>query len=381
MTTTKNELDKDIGGKTARGTAWMSIGQFSSRGLGAIRLLLLAYLLPQSQLGLFGVALIVIELVERLSQTGMRQALIQYPGEIEGHLGTAWVTQMIRGLVLTIVIFGSASWAEGFFNKPGVATLLVVLSIYPLIQSVQNVGFVFLHREMQFQKIVGLNVATVVTDLVVSVGLVLIWPTAMSLVVARICASLATAFLSFLLEFRYARFEFSMPHFRELYGFGFWIFVSSILSFVMVRGGDIVIGKILTLEDLAVYQVAYGMVSVPIIAIMGVVGTTTFSAYSRIQHDARRLTEAFLRVFSLSSYLAVFSIAGAFSIGDEFVDLFLKPEYAMAATILPYLAIWAACRALGTANTYLFQAIGKPAFATVFQFLMVILFLRSFQLR
>lgn len=353
----------------------MSVGQLASRGLGAIRLLAIAYLLPQTELGLFGIALIVIELVERLSQTGMRQALIQNPNDIEEQLGTAWISQMVRGLLLTGVILVTATWAENFFEKPGVASLLTVLAFYPLIQGVQNIGLVFLHRELRFKKIVAMNIGTTVTDLCVSVALAFFWPVAMSLVIGRICASVMTVLLSFLLETRHAKFGFSAIQFRNLYRFGFWIFVSSILSFIMIRGGDILIGKLLSLEDMAVYQVAYGLVSVPILAIMRVIQTTTFSAYSRIQHEPNRLAEAFLRVFALSSYVAVYSIVAAVAIGDDFVAFCLKPEYAAAAAILPFLAVWAACRALGSTNTVLFQAIGRPAFATIFQLLMVVMFI------
>ena len=352
----------------------MSAGQLGGRTLSAVRLVILAYLLPLPEMGLFGVGVIVIELIDRLSQTGFRQALIQRPSDIQDHLGTAWVAQIIRGLILSLVIFFSANAAESFFEKPGVASLLTVLAILPLIQGIKNVGLVYLHRELRFKKIVAIQVATTATDLCVSVTLACFWPFAISLVIGRLVAELVAFGMSFILEKRWAPFEFSLKHCRELYSFGFWILASSVLSFVVIRGGDFVIGKVLTLEDLAVYQVGYALVSIPVMAIMGVIGSTTFSAYSRIQNDPARLADAFLRVFAFSSYVAVFSVVGACALGKDFVESCLKPEYALAATILPFLAVWAACRGLGHTNSVLFQATGRPAVAIVFQVLMVAMF-------
>lgn len=363
-----------LGKKTARGAMWMSLATFVARSLGSIRLIALAAVVPQAELGLFGIAIVVMMLVERLSETGIRAALIQKTGDVEPYLGTAWLSQLARGLFLGAIIFFAAGWIENFFEKPGLAELLRILSLLPILQGIQNVGILFLHRELDFSKVVIIQMATTLVDLTVSVSLALIWPSAMSLVVGRLLATLVAVVLSFALERRHAPLTFSVLQFRELYKFGFWVFASTILSFTLVSGGDLVIGKLLTVEDLAIYQVAYGMACIPVIQVMSVISVTTFSAYSRIQNDAPRLRSAFLRVLALASFIAVFSVVGAITLGYDFVELFFNENYALVSTMLPWLAVWGACRALGSTNTVLFQAIGRPALATVFQFLMVVMF-------
>ncbi len=62
-------------------------------------------------------------------------------------------------------------------------------------------------------------------------------------------------------------------------------------------------------------------------------------------------------------------------ITDAFTyDLSRWRRLPMVGFLLPWIAVWGACRALGAASSVLFQAIGKPAYATVFQFFMLILF-------
>lgn len=368
------EADKDLGKRVAEGALWMTGAKACARLISAIRLILVAALLPQDQIGLFGLAAVAMHLLDQLSRTGMQVALIQRKGEIQEYLGTAWVTQAIRGVVLSIGTLLLAGHTEAFFGKPGVASLLYVLAVVPLFLGIENISLARLHRELRFRKVVGIQVGTAMVDLLICLLLAFQSPTALALVWGRVGGAIFSVAASFVLERRRFKPSFSLVRFRELYAFGFWIFVSAVLSFITVRGGDIVVGKLLSVEDLAIYQIAYVMACAPIMEIMGAMGGTALPAYSQLQDQAARLSSAFLRILAASSFIASLSIGGFAVLGSDFCALFFRPEYsAMAGLLLP-LAIWGGCRGLGSTNSVLFQAIGRPALATVFQFLMVFLF-------
>lgn len=367
-------LDAGIGKKAAKGALWLTAAQILSRGLGSIRIILLAAILPLSELGLFGIAIIVMQFADRLSESGMRQALIQRDGGIDDYMSTAWVAQIARGVVLGLIIILAATSIESFFEKENLVGLLLALAAIPLLQGTYNIGVLNLHREMRYGKVVLLSLSVSLTDLLVSILLAWFWPVAMSLVIGKIAGVSAGLFVSYTIEQRRPAFQFSFVRFKELYKFGFWVFVGTLISFTLIRGGDLVIGKLLPASDLAIYQIAYGIACIPLMEVMGVISVTTFSAFSRIQNNRERLTSAFLRVLALSSILATFSITGFFCFSWDFTRLFFRDELKPIAAMLPWLAVWGACRAMGSTNSVLFQAIGKPALATLFQFLMLIVF-------
>lgn len=374
MTAPTKSIPVAIGSQTAKSAAWLASAKLFSRGLSLVRMLILATILPLDQLGLFGISVIVMQFLTRISETGMTQALIQKKGEVADYLGTAWLTQITRGLMLSVMLLCSATLLEGFFEKEGVARLLTVMAVIPVLQGIQNVGLIYLHRELRFKKIVLIEMITSPLELLVSIGIVWFYQDAMALVIARITNSAVTVVLGYFIEKRRAQINFSMPKFQELYGFGFWIFASSILSFTLVRGSDIIIGKYLTADKLAIYQIAYGLACVPLMEIIKVVGKPTFSAYSRLQDDHPRFCHAFLRVYALICFIAAFSIAGFFCLSFDFVSVFMKAELLPIAVMLPWLSVWAACRSLGATNSVVLQAAGKPAYATIFQIFMLILF-------
>lgn len=365
---------KGIGNRAIRGSIWLSGATLAARILGALRLVALAAILPQHELGLFGISLIVMRLVDQLSETGMRQALIQNASDIEEYIDTAWFAQIIRGSFVGILLWCFADVAENFFEKPGIAPLLRWLAILPVAQGFLNIGFVHLNRELAFGKIVIHSTSVSLTEILLSILLGFLHPFAISLVFAKIISIFFAVCLSFKIENRRANLGFSITKFRELYSFGFWIFISSILSFTMVNGGDLVIGKMLTSESLAIYQVSYSLACVPLMQMMSVASTTMYSALSRLQNDLPRLRSAFLKLFFLTCVVSVYSVIGFFLLGPTLTETILPSDYNAVSALLPVLSIWGASRAMGSINSALFQASGRPALATIFQFLMVAIF-------
>ena len=363
-----------LGKKAAFGTAVFTIAQVVGQSIMTVRIIALAAVLPLHELGLFGVAAVVIQLTEQLSETGMRQALIQRSGEISDYVSPAWISQMSRGVFLGAIVYFAAGPAEQFFDKVGVQPLLQTLALLPVIQGITNLGIVHLHRELRFEKVVLLKLSFSVVDLVVSFILAIVMKSAMALVIARLIAAVVSVAMSFLLERRWPKVHFSIARFKALSKFGFWIFATSVLSFILISGGDLVVAKMLPASDLAIYRIASGIACFPLMRAIHAVSSTTYSTFSRIQNDKDRLSNAFLRVLALASFVAWFAIAGYFCLSVPFVDLFFKADLKPVAYLLTPLAVWGGCRALGAINSVLFQSIGKPAYATIFQFVMVILF-------
>lgn len=364
----------NLGSRVANSVAWISGARILARAIGTIRLLVVAAILPLDQIGLFGLAAIAISLIEALSQTGMAKALIQREGDVRPYLDTAWTTHVVRGAAIGLGIYLTADYIAIFFEKPAVAPLLQNLSIVPFLLGTKNLGLVLLEKELRFGKVVTIDICTSIVDLLICVLVAFQSPNAMALVWGRVFSALFASIASFAIERRWPKLNFVAKQFRELYAFGFWVFVSVVLSFLLIRGSDIVIGKLLPAADLAVYQIAYALACIPTVEIMSVFSATALPAYSQIQDNPVRLRSAFLRVLVTTSYLSAFALAGFALFSTDVTKLFLKPAYAPVAFLLPPLAVWGVCRGLGATNSTIFQAIGRPALATVFQFFMLVLF-------
>lgn len=84
---------------------WVATQQLIVRGLMALKFLLAARLLGPEQIGLVGIALLSLAVVEAMTDTGISQAVIQHKNRIDrNEAGAVWTLQFVRGIVLGITL-------------------------------------------------------------------------------------------------------------------------------------------------------------------------------------------------------------------------------------------------------------------------------------
>ena len=94
--------------RTTRGGIWLLLGDGLNRAAGLLKLAVLGRLLAPRDFGLLGIALLVQQLIESFSQTGISSALIHKRGEIQDYLNSAWTVQIIRGSAIAALLFLAA---------------------------------------------------------------------------------------------------------------------------------------------------------------------------------------------------------------------------------------------------------------------------------
>ena len=110
---------------------------------------------------------------------------------------------------------------------------------------------------------------------------------------------------------------------KELYVFGRWIFVSSIIMYFLTQGDNIIVAQLFGALALGYYQMAYRISNMPATEITRVIAQVTFSAYSKIQNDINKLGNAYLNVVQLTTYLSVLIATLILIFGSDFTKLFL----------------------------------------------------------
>ena len=93
-----------------------------------------------------------------------------------------------------------------------------------LIRAFENIGVVYFQKELQFHKTFGLTMAGTLTDIVLSIALVLIYKTVWAYVIARLTATVVNLGMSYLLCSYRPKFHFVPERARELWKFGKWLF-------------------------------------------------------------------------------------------------------------------------------------------------------------
>ena len=313
--------------KAVEGGVWVVASRFSTQFLALVKLIVLARILSPDDFGIMGIALMVVAVAERFSQTGLQQALIQKPLDIRDDLNLTWTFLLLRGLFLCLMIVLLAPWIAVFFHLPRAVPIIRVMGISLLVQSLGNIGIVYFHRELIFKKQFfyqfGGDAAEFVTALILALTLRNVWALALGLLAGRCMSSI----LSYALHAYRPRWSWNGRKLRALLSFGKWISFSNIFIFISSFLDTIVVGKLMGAASLGYYRIAYQISHMPSTEITQVVSQVSFPAFAKIQQDVDKLSQAYHRVLRLTM-VSSFPVAILIAVlVPDFTTIFLGPKW------------------------------------------------------
>jgi O-antigen/teichoic acid export membrane protein len=349
-----------LAGRVIRSGLWMVGLNVTGRLASLLRLFVLARLLTPQDFGLVGIALVVITLFDAFSATGISLALIQRQERARELYDTAWTLNALRGVLVTAVLVASAPAVGAFFDAPDGVAIVRALAVVPLLTGLANIAVVEFRKELAFDQHYVLSVSGVLADLCVAVPLAFVLANAWALVGGLIANGAVRLAMSYGLHPYRPRVRLDRRQARQLLGFGGWVFGSAAAWWLLTSGVQAVVGRLLGVQTMAFYQVAWRVALLPATEVSGVVSGVTVAAYAKLQESADRVRGAYLRVVTVVAGAAVPVTVAILVYGGDLVRVLLGPRWAPAGPIVRVLALFGAARAVGATSGPLFQGTGRP---------------------
>ncbi len=366
---------QSIGKLAVKGGLWVFSIQAITRILTITKLIIVARILAPQDFGTMGIALLTLSILDVFSKTGFFEKLIQEKSDITEYLDTAWSILLIRGIILSTIIFFISNPIAIFFRNPEAAKVIKLLAISPILTGAVNIGIVYFQRELQFQKQFIYDVCGAITNFVVVIVSAIILRNVIALVIGIIAENAVRFIVSFLLSPYRPKFKTDLKALKKMYKFGRWIFGSSILVFALTQGDDIFVGKVLGAFSLGLYQMAYRISNLPATQITHVISKVTFPAYSRLQNEIPKMKETYLKVLRLTLLFSCPISALIFTLGYDFTLIFLGDKWTPMVPALMTLCIFGIIRTINATAGPIFNALGKPKVNTLGSSIQLIIFI------
>lgn len=366
-------MKQTLSQKVARSGIWAFTLRIIERSFSLIKLIILARILAPSDFGLMGVALLTMATLEAFSQTGFQQALIQKKDDIKAYLDTVWTVLILRGVLLFIILYLIAPYAAVFFKAPQARFIIQVMGISLLLEVFTNIGVIYFQKELEFNKQFIYQLSGTLADFIVAISAALILRNTWALVFGFFAGNVARFIVSYLIHPFRPHINFDLVKTRELFGFGKWVFGSSVLVFLLIQGDDIFVGKILGVTLLGFYQMAYKFSNIPATEYSHLIATVIFPAYSKLQHNLSKLREAYFKVLQLTGLISIPLAGGILILGQDFTTIFLGEKWLPMVPAMQILALFGMFRAIGATTGAVFLAIGRPEIRTKIQSAQLIL--------
>lgn len=320
----------------------------------------MARLLSPDQLGLFGITLLMLTMLDVFTQTSFEQALIQKKGDISVELNSVWTVQAIRGAGLALVLFLAAPLIAEFFRDLRVLGPMRVMSLSFLMEGLANVGTLWFQRDLDFRRqfayVIGADVAAFFAVL----GSALILENMWALVLGQLVRAGSSTVLSFALHPYRPRFQLEWPRMQRLGSFSRWVTGNRIVTYLATEGDDILLGRLLGAGVLGLYQVAFRISNLVSTEVTQVLDQVTFPAFSRVQDELIRLRRAYMVSLEATAILIFPISAGLLLLAGDFVQFLLGADWMPMVPAMQVLAVSGLFRALALSSASLTRAVGRP---------------------
>ncbi|MCC3405014.1 MAG: oligosaccharide flippase family protein [Microcoleus sp. PH2017_10_PVI_O_A] len=351
-----------------KGAFWTIASYGSSQIIRFGSNLILTRLLLPELFGLMGLAYVFITAVHLFTDIGLGPSIIQNKrGEEPEFLNTAWTMQVIRSVFIWFCLILITWPVATFYQEPRLLWLIPVISITTLIGGFKSTSVSILERKMTVKNVVIFELVIQI----VSTAVMIVWAwfdrSIWAILVGGFVGSIVELVWShFLIPGHSNRFAWERDAVKEIFSYGKWIFLSTVLFFLCSQADRLVLGKIFSLTMLGIYGIAFTLGDMPRQVIIALAGRVIFPSISmladlpREELRAKIIKNRNLILIPLALGLAIFV-----SFGDQLILTLYRKEYMAASWMMPILALGIWHTTLHSLMGSCLLAIGKSQYAAM----------------
>jgi O-antigen/teichoic acid export membrane protein len=352
--------DGSLKDKVLRSGVWQISISLTTNSLTFVRSIILARLLTPEAFGLMGLTLIVFRGIETMTTPGFGPALVQRKGRFEEAAGTAFTLLALRGVLLAIIMLPLSVVLADFFEHQSLRWMLVVTSISFLFVGLNNVNLIRRHRDLDFKSIAYLEQSVALVSFVTTIALAYWLRSEWALVFGFVVTACVKLILSYILVPGRPQFGFDKKIVRELFAYGKFITGANLLLYIGAELDSVVIGKVLGVEQLGYYTIAYLLANYPPTHVAYVASSVLFPAYSKLQDDKEALRRAIKRVLEFVGGVVLPVSAGMAVCAYEVITVLYGEKWTPAYIPFAVLCLFGGVHSLVAVTGYLFNGIGRP---------------------
>lgn len=289
--------------KAASGMVWTALQKYSTMLIQFISGIILARLLTPYDYGCIGMLSIFMVLAEAFIDGGFGSALIQKKRPTQEDYSTIFFWNIGMSVVMYAVLFFCAPAISRFYKIPLLCDVLRVQGLVLFIYAFNIIQKNQLQKKLNFKTLSIVTITTSLISLIITVFMAYkgfgVWAlVSQNLVTAAIPA---IAFW-FFIKWR-PTWSFSWRSLKELFGFGFYMFLTSLLNQFGQQIQGLLIGKVYNPSTMGYYSKAHGTEKLASTSIGSVMNQVTYPLYAEAQDNKQQLANMIKRITMTLSYI------------------------------------------------------------------------------
>ena len=343
------------------GIKWMSASTVIVTCLQIAQLAILARLLQPSEFGLMTMAMVVIGFAQAVADMGVSNAIIHHQDATEDQLSSLYWLSLLAGGVLFLVTVAVSPLIAMFYDEPRLPSLLLPVALGFVITPVGQQFQTLLQKELLFDRLAKVEVVATALGSGVAVLSALAGHGVFALVWGHLATATVTALLLAVLGWGAwrPRLRFARNDLKGYLSFGLYQMGERSLNYFSRNLDKVLIGKLVGVEALGVYSVAYQLMVRPMRTLNPIVTRVAFPILSKIQTDDGLLRRRYLQMIQVIAFVSMPMYLGMFALADPIIALLLGARWHAAVSVFQILVCLGLAYSLGNPLGSLLLAKGR----------------------
>ena len=338
---------------------WTAIQKYSTMLISFISGIILARLLMPDDYGAIGMLLIFMSLAEVFIDAGFGSALIQKKNPTQTDYSTVFYFNIVMSVILYAVLFFCAPAIADFYRMPILCKVLRVQGLILFIYAFNIIQRNQIRKNLKFKKLSKITITTSIISLIVTVLMAYLGFGVWALVAQNFVGALVPCIFFWLTMKWRPTCEYSWVSFKELFGFGFYMFLTHLFTTFSQRITGLLVGRWYDPATMGYYTKASSLSKYATLSVSGVMIQTTYPLYAAVQDDKERLINMVKRITSTLAYITVPMLGLLILIAEPLIVLLYSDRWVASVPYFQILCVGGMAGCLQAVNQQTIAAIGK----------------------
>lgn len=315
--------------------------------------LIMTRLLVPEMFGVMALANVFIFGLYLFSDVGLRQNIVQsHRGHVESFLNTIWTIQIIRGFViwlLAMLLSGAmygvnlAGWwpQDSAYAEPLLPLVIAALSFNAIISGFESTNLATASRNLAIKRATLIDIVSQFLGISFMMAWALFDRSIWAMVAGSIMGVLVKTVLTHTsLPGIRNKLHWDWDDFHEIFNFGKWVFVTSVLGFLSSSGDRLMLGGIMDAAMLGFYSIAYFIFAAMKDMMGKLTSSVVFPALSEVGRDRpAELKATYYKFRLLVDAMLIVAMGFLFAVATLIIDVLYDSRYLPAGAMLQILAV------------------------------------------
>lgn len=335
--------------KAIAGVKWSTVSMVAVTFLQLGQLTVLARYIAPEEFGLMAIIMVVISFSQSFMDMGISNAIIQRRTITHTQLSSLYWLNIFSGIILFTILFCITPLIVNFYNEPSIKEPLWILSTIFIIMSTGSQYKTLCQKELQFNYIAKIELTANSLAFVVAVTSAIKNMGIYSIIYGYLTqASIMSALYIFIGIKKHHIPSLTYKHgdLKGFYSFGLYQMGTRAINFLSANIDKILIGKMLGMQQVGFYNMAWQLIIFPLSKINPVVNNVAFPLYSKIQGDKESLRNYYSITVRGLSLITVPILAFLFFFSEDVVLVAFGEGWKVTANLVTILSMVGILKAL-----------------------------------